>query len=158
MPNDIQDYTPYMDRYPELKLRPVTEFPGHELIQKYDYVQDLRLTGKSAPNGVFYIIVRDGKMGLYLYSSGLIWDTTTIALKPVYESIEFMYYQGKSFGVIIKSKGKYGMIFWSYGIPFNHQEIIDAVYDTIEKQDNGRYRAVNGGQVTYFNSVGQILK
>ena len=26
---ETKDYVPFMDRYPELKLRPVTEFPDH---------------------------------------------------------------------------------------------------------------------------------
>lgn len=154
----MNDYIPFMDRFPELHLRPVTEFLGHSKIQKYDYVQDLRLTGVKAPNGLFYIIVKDGKFGLYMYSPSLIYDTCTIALKPIYDSIEFIYYQEKNFGAVVQLNGKYGMIFWGYGILMNGKETIKCIYDSIVRVENGRYKAIKNNQVTYFNSAGQILK
>lgn len=158
MNTDIKDYTPYMDKYPELKLRPVTEYQEHELIQQYDYVQDLNLTGESAPNGKFYLIIKDAKMGIYLYSPGLLWDTKTIALRPEYDTIEFMYFQDKQFGAIIQQNGKFGMFFWACGIIQNDHVDIPIQYDSITKLDNGRYKAIHEGIVTYYNSFGQILK
>lgn len=154
----MNDYIPFMDRYPELKLRPVTEFSGHTKIQKYDYVQDLRLSGEKAPNGLFYLTVKDGKFGLYMYDPGWLMTTTSIALKPIYDSIEFIYYQNRYFGAVVQLNGKYGMIFWGYGVLLNGKETIKCVYDSIIKVDNGRYQAIKDNQVTYFNSAGQILK
>lgn len=154
----MNDYTPFMDQYPELKLRPVTEFPGHPKIQDLDYVQNLRLVGSNAPNGFFYIIVKDGKMGLYMYDLGFFSATTSIALKPIHDSIEFIYHKERSFGAIIQTNGKYGMIFWKYGFLINDKEKIKCVYDSIVKVGDGRYKATKDNQVVYFNSVGQMLK
>ena len=79
---ETKDYVPFMDRYPELKLRPVTEFQMHPKISGYDYVQDLKLQGSKAPHGCFYLTVKDAKFGVYMFDSGFFFDTSSIVLQP----------------------------------------------------------------------------
>jgi hypothetical protein len=155
---EYEDYVPLMDKYPELKLRPTTEFTDHEKIQSFDYVQDLKLKGDKALHGYFYLIVRDGKYGVYMYDPGLFCRTTSVALKPIYDSIEFISETGQSFGAIVVKSGKYGMVFWTYGPIFNDKFEVPAEYDFLEKVDNTRFRAIKNNAVTYFDAAGHKLK
>lgn len=157
----MNDYTPFMDQYPELKLRPVTEFPGHTKIQKYDYVQSLNPTSMKDSvhtHGVFFLIVKDGKFGIYMFDRGWIKNTSTIALKPEFDSIDFISVKDRSFGAIIKRKGKYGMLFWTYGTIINDKFTVPTIYDTMIKVENNRFKATKDGIVTYFDPTGHILK
>ena len=157
----MNDYTPFMDLYPELELRPVTEFPQHYKIQEFDYVQNLDSTKRKIPahmHGVFFLIVKDGKFGIYMFDSGWISDKYTIVVKPEYESIDFISVNDRSFGAVIKRDGKYGMLFWTYGFIFNYKYTVPAIYDIIIKVENNRFKATKGGQVTYFDPTGHILK
>lgn len=157
----MNDYIPFMDQYPELRLRPVTEFPNHVQIQKFDYVQDLNSTSRKNyvhTHGVFFLIVKNGKFGIYMYDRGWILDTSTIALKPEYESIDFISVKNRSFGVVVKRDGKYGMQFWEYGTIFNDTFTVPTIYDTMIKVENNRFKATKDGNVTYFDPTGHILK
>lgn len=157
----IQDYTPFMDLYPESKLCPVTEFPAHLKIQKYDYVQSLLptpLNDTPHKHGMFFLIVKDRKFGIYMFEGGFFSNTCSIALKPEYESIEFISYKGRSFGAVVKKDGKYGIYFWTYGTLSNDTFIVPTIYDSFEKIDNTRFKGIKDGQVTYYDSTGHVLK
>lgn len=143
-----------MDRYPDFKLRPTTEFPGHEKIKGFDYVQDL----KKAFHGNFYLLVKDEKFGVYMYDSGFFFTTNSVALKAVYDSIEFISNKGQSFGAVVKKDEKYGMIFWTYGRISNNVYEVASEYDSIEKIDSGRFKAIKDNKVTYFDATGHVLK
>lgn len=106
MENNLKDYTPFMDKYPELKLRPTSEFPLHTRIAKCDYVQNLILTGDKAPHGSFYLIVENGVFGVYMVDCGFFSDTTMIALKPKYESIDIYYNKDRHFRAVVKKRWK----------------------------------------------------
>jgi hypothetical protein len=98
-----------------------------------------------------------------MYDPGTIFSTTTIALKAIYESIEIIRNEGRAFGAIVRKKGKYGMIFWKYGLVFNHVYKVPTEYDSLVRINNGnfegeRYKAIKDNKVTYFDYVGHILK
>lgn len=154
----VHDYTPLMDKYPELHLRPVSEFPDHLKIVDFDYVQNHSYRGEKALNGYFYLIVKDGKYGVYMCDFGFFGNTTSVAVKPEYEMISFIYFNERSFGIIIKKNGKYGMHFWEYGIIFNNERHVDPMYDSMEKIENNRFRAIKDNHVTYFDMTGKILR
>lgn len=156
---EINDYVPFMDRFPELKLRPVTEFPEHVKICDCDYVQDMRLRGKKAPCGNFYFVVKNEKFGLYLYDhSWILSDTTSLALKPEYDSIQILYYGDRFFSAIVCKEGKYGLYFWTYGYFSNDTYVVPTEYDSFVKLDNSRFKAVKDNVVTYFDATGHVLK
>lgn len=156
---EINDYVPFMDRYPELKFRPVTEFPSHVKIHECDYVQDLRLRGKKAPCGNFYFVVKNEKFGLYMYDhSWILSDTTSLALKPEYDSIQILNYGDRSFCAIVCKEGKYGLLFWTYGYFSNDTYAVPTEYDSFVKLDNSRFKAVKDNMVTYFDATGHVLK
>lgn len=155
----MTDYIPFMDKHPELKLRPVTEFPEHDKIRNCDYVQDLRLRGSKAPCGHFYFVVKNEKYGVYLFDPAWIWsDTTSLALKPEYDSIEILYYGNRFFSAIVGKNGKYGFYSWKYGCIFNDTYIVPTEYDSFVKLDNSRLKAVKNNTITYFDSTGHVLK
>lgn len=154
----MKDYIPFMDKYPELNLRPVTEFPEHSKIRHCDYVQNLNLTGLKAPQGYFYLIVKNAKFGIYMFDRGLLSDTTSLVLPPQYEYIVFVKNRRRSCAVIVRKGGKYGMFFWTYSCFFNDTYVVSAEYDEIKEIEGGRYRAVKQNQVVYFDSTGHVLK
>lgn len=155
----MNDYTPFMDRYPELQLRPVTEFPDHNKIRNCDYVQDLRLRGTKAPCGHFYFVVKNEKYGVYMFEHSWIWsDTTSLALKPEYDSIQILYYGDRFFSAIIRKEGKYGLYFWKYGYFINDTYMVPTEYDSLVKVDDARFKAVKDNVVTYFDATGHVLK
>ena len=158
MNEQINDYVPFMDKYPELKLRPVTEFPNHPKISNYDYVQDLRLKGKKAPQGYFYFTVKDEKYGIYMFDRGLFDNTTSVVLTPEYERIEVLFYDSRTIGVIVKKNGKYGLFYWTYGFFSNDTTVIRCEYDSFERIEGGRYKAVKDNTVTYFDASAHVLK
>lgn len=153
------DYVPFMDRYPELKLRPVTEFPDHVKVHGCDYIQDLRLRGKKAPCGNFYLVVKNEKFGLYMCDHSWIFsDTTSLALKPEYDSIQILRYSDRYFRAIVCKNGKYGLYFWTYGFFSNDTYVIPTDYDSFVLLDNSRFKAVKDNVVTYFDATGHVLK
>ena len=157
----MEDYTPFMDRFPELKLRPVTEFPEHHKIQGFDYIQSLKpvaLNDVKNRHGNFYLIVKNGKFGIYMFKPGWLWSTTSVALQPAYESIDFIFYKDESFGVIVKREDKYGMFFWIYDTFINKTHVVKAEYDSLVKVDKTRFKAVKDNVVTYFDATGHKLK
>lgn len=159
MADNINDYVPFMDKYPELKLRPTSEFPGHGCIQKYDYVQNLNLRDQDIPGGCFYLIVQDGLFGLLMFDRGIFWDSETIAMYPVYENIEIYYLSGRSFRAIVKKDGKYGFVLWSYNeFCFNDVYETPIVYDSITKINDKRFKAIADGNVVYFDMTGKVLR
>lgn len=158
---ETNDYAPFMDRFPELKLRPVTEFPEHSKIRGFDYVQSLKpvaLKDVTNRHGYFHLIVKDGKFGIYMFKPGWLWNTTSVALTPKYDSIDFIFYKDESFGVIVKRDGKYGMYFWTYDSFINTTHAVKAEYDSLVKLDNSRFKAVKDNVVTYFDATGHVLK
>lgn len=156
---EIKDYVPFMDKYPELKLKPVTAFQNHCVISEFDYVQDLNLSGPNALHGCFYLIVKSGRFGLYMYDSGILFEKASVVLKPVYETIDFLWFRGRSVGVIVKYNGKYGLCFWSYGYLEDEKLLIAPEFDQIEIiVDNSRLRAIKNGVVTYYDFSGHVLK
>ena len=152
------DYVPFMDRYPELKLRPVTEFQMHPKISGYDYVQDLKLQGSKAPHGCFYLTVKDAKFGVYMFDSGFFFDTSSIVLRPQYDSIEIVSHQNRSCVAIICKEGMYGMYFWTYGSFFNDTFTVPTEYNELHRESATRYKAVKGNQVVYLDATGHVLK
>lgn len=156
---ETKDYVPFMDRYPELKLRPVTEFPDHVKVHGCDYIQDLRLRGKKAPSGNFYLVVKNEKFGLYMCDHSWIFsDTTSLALKPEYDSIQILHYSDRSFRAIVCKNGKYGLNFWTYGYFSNDTYVISPEFDSFVLLDNSRFKAVKDNVVTYFDATGHVLK
>lgn len=155
----MTDYIPFMDKHPELKLRPVTEFPNHVKIRDCDYVQDLRLRGNNAPHGHFYFVVKNEKYGVYLFDpSWILTDTTSLALKPEYDSIEILHHGSRFFSAIVSKNGKFGLYFWKYGYLFNDTHVVPTEYDSLVKLDNSRFKAIKDDVVTYFDSTGHIMK
>lgn len=158
MEDEIKDYVPIMDKYPELKLRPTTEFSSHSRIAGYDYVQNLVLTGDKAPHGYFYLIVQNGLFGVYMVDYGFFSDTTTIAIKPKYDWIDIYYSKERHFRAVVKKDGKYGMILWTYGHMSNDKYEVPTIYDSIERVDVGRFKAIKNNEIVYFDFAGKVLK
>lgn len=155
----MNDYIPFMDKHPELKLRPITEFSEHYKISHCDYVQDLRLRGEKAPCGNFYFVAKNEKFGLYLFDhSWILPDTTSLALKPEYDSIEIIGYGDRWFSAIVCKNGKFGYYFWEYGCIFNSTYIVPTEYDSFTKINSSRLKAVKDNTITYFDSTGHVLK
>lgn len=156
----INDYTPFMDLYPELKLLPTSDFKNQiSGISDFDYIQDVNRTDSDGKLENFHLIVKDRKFGIYLYSSGCVWTVDEIVLSPEFDyPIVFTRKEEMSFSAIIKKNGKYGMLFWNYGFLKNKFYAIKTEYDSIEKLNETRYKAIKGNTVVYFDRNGQILK
>lgn len=156
----MNDYIPFMDQHPELKLVPATSvktkiknFPN-----RFDYVQDLNRKGDKGSKELFHLLVKDGKFGVLMHSSGLFSSTDSIALPAVYDSVFFLFKKEKSFGAIIQLKGKFGLYFWEYGSFKNSHYTVQPEYDSMELLDNKRLKGVKDGNITYFDETGHILK
>jgi len=156
----INDYTPFMDLYPELQLLPTSDFKNQiSGISEFDYIQDINRKDADGELEKFHLIVKDRKFGIYLYSSGCAWTVDEIVLSPEYDyPIVFTRKEGMSFSAILKQKGKYGMLFWKYGLFINNFYVIKTEYDSIEKLNETRYKAIKGNTVVYFDRNGQVLK
>lgn len=155
--NKINDYIPFMDLHPELNLKPTSDFPQIEGISKFDYIQDLNLRENNSTQGCFYLIIKDGKYGIFMYDPGFFFDAYAIALKPVYEEIYIYQHEGRHFRAIVKKEGKYGIVFWTYGF-FNKLEEVEPVYDAIERINESRFKAIKDNNVFYLDSTGKMLK
>lgn len=156
----MNDYVPFMDKYPELKLVPTTSVSiGISNFQrKYDYVQDLNRRGETSNKEFFHLLVKDGKYGVLLHVPGVFSETNSIALPAIYDSIEFLYKRNKAFGAIIQKNGKFGIYFWAYGTFRNKKYMVAAEYDSMEILDNKRIKAIKDDSVTYFDETGHVLK
>lgn len=156
----MEDYIPFMDQYPELQLVPTTSINiGISNFQKkFDYVQDLNRKNKSGAKELFHLLVKDGKYGVLLHSSGLFSDTSSVALPAIHDSIEFLYKKNKSFGAIIQKNGKFGLFFWEYGLLANKKFYVPTEYDSMEVLDNKRIKGIKNNIITYFDETGHVLK
>ena len=156
----MNDYVPFMDLYPELNLVPTTSVNINisNFQSRFDYVQDLNRKGKNGIKEVFHLLVKDGKFGLLLHSPGVFSDTDSVALPAIYDSIQFLYKKGKSFGAIVKQNNKYGLFFWEYGILANSKYSVPTEYDSMECMDNKRIKGIKDNNVTYFDETGHVLK
>lgn len=153
----MEDYIPFMDLHPELKLIPTTSVQVNigGFKNKFDYVQDFNRNGGKEK---FHLLVKDFKFGLMLHSSGFFSNTDYIALPAVYESIDFLYKREKSFGAIVKQSGKYGLFFWKYGAIRNEKFAVPIEYDSMVALDNKRIKAIKNDKVVYFDETGHVLK
>lgn len=156
----MNDYTPFMDKYPELQLIPTTSVNiGIRNFQnRFDYVQDLNRKNKNGTKEQFHLLVKDGKFGILLYSSGLFSDTKSIALPAIYDSIKYLYKKNRSFGAIVEKKGKYGLFFWEYGMLANFKYEVPVEYNSMEVLDNKRIIGLKNDDITYFDETGHVLK
>lgn len=156
----MNDYIPFMDKYPELKLVPTTSVSigiSH-FKDKYDYVQDLNRKGKTGSKENFHLLVKNERYGVLLHFSRLFGETNSIALPAVYDSIEFIYKRDKAFGAIIQKNEKFGLYFWAYGTFRNDKYMVAIEYDSMVVLDNKRIKAIKDDYVTYFDETGHILK
>lgn len=156
----MEDYIPFMDQYPELRLVPTTSINiGISNFQeKFDYVQDLNRKNKSGEKEHFHLLVKDGKFGVLLHSSGLFSNTSSVALPALHDSIEFLYKKNKSFGAIIQKGGKFGLYFWEYGVLTNKRYIVPTEFDSMAVMENKRIKGIKDNTVTYFDETGHVLK
>ena len=134
----MNDYTPFMDQYPELQLVPTTSIniSISNFQKKFDYVQDLNRKNKSGVKEHFHLLVKDGKFGVLLYSSGLLSDTNSVALPAIYDSIVFLYKKNKSFGAIIQKGGKFGLFFCEYGYLASKKHTVPTEFDSMEVMEH----------------------
>ena len=156
----MEDYIPFMDQYPELQLVPTTSINiGISNFQKkFDYVQDLNRKNKSGAKELFHLLVKDGKYGVLLHSSGLFIDTSSVALPAIHDFVEFLYKKKRSFGAIIQKGGKYGLFFGEYGVLTNKKYIVPTEFDSMEVMENRRIKGVKDNTITYFDETGHVLK
>lgn len=149
-----------MDQYPELQLVPTTSINiGISNSQKkFDYVQDLNRKNKSGAKELFHLLVKDGKYGVLLHSSGLFSDTSSVALPAIHDFVEFLYKKKRSFGAIIQKGGKYGLFFGEYGVLTNKKYIVPTEFDSMEVMENRRIKGVKDNTITYFDETGHVLK
>lgn len=156
----MEDYIPFMDQYPELQLVPTTSINiGISNFQKkFDYVQDLNRKNKSGAKELFHLLVKDGKYGVLLHSSGLFSDTSSVALPAIHDFVEFLYKKKRSFGAIIQKGGKYGLFFGEYGVLTNKKYIVPTEFDSMEVMENRRIKGVKDNTITYFDETGHVLK
>lgn len=156
----MKDYTPFMDLHPELKLVPTTSVYINisNFQNRFDYVQDFNRKENNGSKENFHLLVKDGKFGVLLHSSGFFYDTDSIALQAIYDSINFIYRWNKSFGAIVEKNGKFGLIFWEYGLISNDMYSVPIEYDSMEIIENKRIKAIKGNTIVYFDMTGHILK
>lgn len=156
----VEDYVPFMDLHPELKLVPTTivdcqigNFSG-----KYDYVQDFNRKTENGRIENFHLLVKDAKYGVLYHRDGLFDVIDKIALQAIYDSIDFIYKEEKSFAAIVKHKGKYGLFLWKSGFIFNYTFSIPTEYDSMKMLANNRIVGVKNGRTTYFDQTCHPLK
>lgn len=163
----MEDYVPFMDKHPELKLKPTTDVDNiiriSNFSRKYDYIQDLNRKGENGKNESFHLIVivgtngdKDTKFGILYHRMGSLSDC--VALPALYESIEFLYKKEKAFAVIMKCNGKYGLFFWEYNFFVNKTYTVAAEYESMEVLSNKRIKGIKNGKVIYFDKTGHVLK
>lgn len=162
MKNDdqIKDYIPFMDVYPELELVPTTSvnIPIFNFSKKYDYIQNIERKGDNGHKETFHLLVKDRKFGVLYYNTSSIFDKIKVALPASYDSIEFLGKKKKAFVALVKCTEKYGLFFWKYGFLTNDTLSIPTEYDSLEFLNNNRIKGIRNGQITYFDETGHILK
>lgn len=155
----MNDYTPFMDLHPELKLIPTTRvrIGISDFQSRFDYVQDFNRKERDRKDN-FHLIVKNGKYGVLLHDPGVLGDVDSIALNGEYDSIEFVYKAYRSFCAIVKKDEKYGLVFWTYGRWRDKVYIVTPEYDSMILLGNGRFKGIKDDSVVYFDETGHILK
>lgn len=156
----MNDYTPYLDLHPELELvsSATVRIGIRNFQQRFDYVQDLNRKSKNGKKEVFHLLVKDGKLGLLLYSCGLFCTTVKIVLPAIYDDIKFLYKCKKSLGAIVEQNRKFGLFFWEYGVVSNKSYSVPVEYDSLERLENKRIKGVKDNNIIYFDETGHVLK
>lgn len=154
------DYTPYIDQHPELHLVPssTVSVAIWNFKERVDYVQDLNLKDKDGKRSRFFLVVKDGKQGVLYHHVGFPRNPDHIALPTLYDSIEFLYKRGNSFGAIVKKCGKFGLFFWKLGVFINYKHVVQTEYESMDRLQNNRIRGVKDNTIMYFDETGHILK